>query len=216
VTNEEETFEGRREQSIVVKHYEFGKNLDTTDGWGWTPPEVVGMETIVAGDTLTVEMKGSRITGVKAPGEDWIYHDSDQTLAQQMENFKALRRQSLEEQLREHQVEWYEREQALPEDLQDRIKFFRQNGGLEFDIDGWSYELIVCELVVLYREADRNENGTPIDSEAVNEYARLHGTTGHQHETAKMMVIAQDAMTSVDFPAALRPLGATYDRPSGA
>jgi hypothetical protein len=218
------SYSNRREEEIVVKTArsytidgEAMMEITTTKGSGFAYLVQGGMESIVDGETLILETRGaSAITGLRYPGEDWFFHRSDEELETAYREMAASFRRRNEELLKESREDWAAREAALPDDLRARLEFFRERGGYEFEVEGWGYELTVCELAALYRQAGVDDEGAIIESLEVDAYAGLHGTTGNQHAVAKLIVEASnplrpDRMEPKEIPGALTPLGVARD-----
>ncbi len=213
-----ETYSDRRIETIVVKEFD-ERGLTTTDGWGWGASLAQPWaDRIQPGSALEVEQRGTMLVGMRFPGEEWLYRKSDQDLEREHAEFVANFRRRNEETLEKFREDWTRREALLPEDLRARVARFREAGGHEFEVEGWGYELIICELVVLYRRAPLDEEGRLVDTDEVNEYARVHETSGNQHGVAKLITIASAApvgsepgMAPKDIPGGLTPLGASPD-----
>lgn len=221
-------YTNRRIETIEVartRHVEYLDAPDTpyleisTKGHsGFVQPIVGGMEHILPDDVLELETRGfSLVTGLRRPGGEWFFHKSDEDLAaEQAERTASFRRQN-EERWERDREDWTAREAALPDDLRERLEFFRERGGHEFEVEGWAYELIICELAVLYRQAGVDDEGNLIDSPEVEEYAAKEGTSGNQHGMAKLLVTASNPSRGMepvppkDVPSALTPLGGTRD-----
>ena len=137
----------------------------------------------------------------------WLWHKSDQDLEGERSAFLERLNQEREQQWAENQEDWHRREALLPGPLKRRLERFRANGGHQFEIEGWGYELTVCELAVLYAASGGN------DDAKVTEYGRLHGTSGNQHGFAcalagLLLEVPNDHTADViaNAPSALTPL----------
>jgi len=70
-----------------------------------------------------------------------------------------------------------------------------------FELEGWGYELVVCELAALYAKSNC------ADDETIDSYAREQGTSGNQHGIAKSLARAHLAGASLaGTVSALSPL----------
>jgi hypothetical protein len=111
----------------------------------------------------------------------WLSRKSDEDLEREHEEMTTRFAREREAQWAEHHDDWARREQALPSPLRRRLDRFRANGGHEFEVNGWGYELIASELAVLYAASGGK------DDEAVEAFARAQGTSGNQHDFAKLL-----------------------------
>jgi hypothetical protein len=196
-----ETYTDRHVEWQTVKNIEHGA---ITGSSGWTAcasDDVVARLSV--GAEYGVETKGGpfgRICGWNIGGE-WITRKSDQQMdrehAEFLDNVKRDRRKQLDK----HRAEWIGRTENLPGWLQDRIQTFRERGRETFELEGWGYELAVCELAALYAESGGE------DSDAVNAYASEHGTSGNQHDVAKALArMHGDGQNLAGTVSALSPL----------
>ena len=210
------TYTGRRLELVTVR--EVHRTQDgalTAVTWdnGWTfagiPPE--HHHQFFEGRTLLVEtVRLTEVVGIAVGTSTWLWRKSDQDLAAEHHEFvEGLRRQN-QERWEEHHEDWARREAHLPDPLRRRLSRFRINGGHEFEIAGWGYELTVSELAVLYQASGGDE------SDDIREYAALHGTSGNQHEVAQVLargldgdIVDQDAIAN--FPSALTPITGDAD-----
>lgn len=139
---------------------------------------------------------GSRVTGLR-DAYGWLFRKSDQDLDEDhrkmVEEFDRKDRERLVVQ----RAAWTAREAALPEWARARLARFREAGGENFELKGWGYELIVCELAVLYAAGDQA---------GVDALAEREGTSGNQHDCAEALAKHGDRL-----PAALSPLTGSAD-----
>jgi hypothetical protein len=162
-----------------------GNAITGTSGWTALAPEAV-TERLNVGDPYIVETKGfNLISGWLIDGV-WYERKSDQQLQRQHDEYVERARRRDREYADAHRDEWREREAALPEWIAPRIRAFHERPEFDTEPMGWGYELVVCELAVLYsaigtsiltRDADH-------DSDEINAFARQHGTSGAQHGMA--------------------------------
>jgi hypothetical protein len=168
-----------------------GRTVRFTDGWcfGGVPEDVLPL--LTAGETYMQEtVNFSTVTGMATrfrtrSGRDevgfWLWRKSDADLARERHEMLASFAREHEERLAANREDWTRREALLPLALRRRLDRFRANGGHTFDAEGWGYELTVCELAVLYAASGQT------DDEAIDNYARQHGTSGNQHDYAKAL-----------------------------
>jgi len=197
------TYTNRREEEVVVKEVSTtGVLFDS--GWGYGPPEGVAKQ-LQVGETLTAEMRGTTITGLRR-GDTWIYRNSDEKLEMDHLELVAKFKSDREKMLEEKRQDWAEREAALMPELRERLEHFRAVG-TNFDVDGWGYELIVCELAQLYLDSDLEE--TP----EIEAYADREGTSGNQHGFAKVLAreLRDKGLLPKQIIAALAPLTGSQD-----
>lgn len=191
-------------ETAVVKRIGERGSLEAEGGWGYGGHP--SLTVLAPGDLVEVEYLGStgwggQIVGARRPGGAWLYRKSDQQLederAEMLAGFDRQRRESLAA----NRDAWTAREAALPEWLRDRLATFHERGGEKFELDGWGYELIVCELAALYA-ADETwvAAALPIedgwermrldDPEPVSVLSKQEGTSGNQHQVAQALALA--------------------------
>lgn len=188
----ERAYTGRSIEPVVIaKVHDDGQTVTWTNGWSfWGIPVEHRAHLAEGAEFLFETVQFSTATGMATmyrtrAGEpvvdEWLWHKTDAALerehAEMVAGFAAEREASL----RANQDDWLRREALLPLSLRRRLDRFHANGGHEFKASGWGYELTVCELAVLYAASEQ------LDSEAVDEYARKHGTSGNQHDYAKAL-----------------------------
>ncbi len=115
---------------------------------GWTMSSPVDSEHFVEGQPVVREMFGfDWVGGLRLPdSESWIFHRSDEHFAAADEDRKTKWDQEKRERLKTSREDWKQREAALPEWLRARLQRFHEAGGETFALDGWGYELVICEL----------------------------------------------------------------------
>lgn len=180
----EPTYTDRRTEPKTIKSVE-GGTLTFTDGWcfGGVPREVLPV--LRPGGEFLLESRGiSLVTGMATfhygdSGEPvinhWLWHKSDAELAREHTEMVASQQGEHEARLDIHREDWARREALLPEPLRRRLERFRATGGDYFEREGWAYELIVCELAVLYAASGQTE------SAEVRAYDERAGCSGNQH-----------------------------------
>lgn len=138
----------------------------------------------------------SHVTGLRDT-YGWLFRKSDQDLEEDhrkmIEEFDRQDRERLAAQ----RADWTAREAALPEWARARLARFREAGGENFELKGWGYELVVCELAVLYAAGD---------TAGVDALEEREGTSGNQHDCAEALAKHGDRL-----PAALSPLTGSAD-----
>ncbi|MEG9248033.1 hypothetical protein V6S67_08045 [Arthrobacter sp. Soc17.1.1.1] len=201
-----ETFTDRHEKLVTIEkvtHHGDGATLKMSDGWTMLSP--VDSYHYAEGRQVVREMYGFNwIGGLRLPDSDsWIFHRSDEHFAQADADRRAKWDQEKRERLAENREDWQKREDALPEWLRSRLQRFHAAGGEEFELEGWGYELAICEIAVIYAR-----NGG-VDDDEINQYGRVHGTSGNQHDCAKALAAHQDE--AARMPAGLSPLTGSAD-----
>lgn len=159
-----------------------GEAITGSSGWtAWAPDEVVAL--LHVGAEYGVETKGGpfgTICGWRI-GDRWVARKSDEDLERERQEWLDENARRKREQLAAHRSEWIGREENLPAWLQARLRTFHERGGEEFELDGWGYELAICELAALYLASGGE------DDAAINAFAREQGTSGNQHGMAKAL-----------------------------
>lgn len=200
-----ENYTDRHLKDLVVSELDVGKDGFVSVycngvGFGYVADPEKPM--LVIGDAFELETRGaSQVTGIRLNGE-WIMRKSDEDLAREHEAFRASWKEKQRRTLEANREAWTTRESVLPKWIKDRLDTFHERGGEVFELEGWGYELCIAELAVLYRESDGEE------SPSVKEYDALHGLSGHQHATARLLAKVAGDDSLAGTVAALRPLGA--------
>lgn len=179
-----ESFTNRNQTIVKVRSIDHdGTAITFTDGWSMGLPEAVRGK-LEVGDLLIMEKQGfNRITGLAKLA--WLYHDSDEKITAENEAWVAKREQEDQERLEKYRDEYTEREARLPfQALKDRLQRFRDAPGSDFELKGWGYELAICELAALYATLGGAE------TEEISNYANEYGTSGNQHDYAKVLAQA--------------------------
>lgn len=214
---EQETFTDRYLDTRTVAKIEYSADgsASITGSGGWTAGASAEVASrLTKGSEYGLETRGGPfgwICGWRINGE-WVARKSDQQMdaehAEMVAGFERDRR----EQLAQHRAEWIGREENLPGWLKERIHVFHERGGEQFELDGWGYELVVCELAALYADSGGQ------DSAAVLAFAEQHGTSGNQHDCAKALARRHGSGDSLaGTGAALSPLtGSAFYEAVGA
>ncbi len=171
----------------VVTVTKVGENSITyNSGRSFNPPTEhfhrfhVGLRVMV--ETVNFSMvTGMALVDANDQPAEWLWLKTSEELDREHEEMVAGFKRDRLARLEANREAWARREAALPHPLRRRLERFRQNGGDDFDSEGWGYELVVCELAVLYHETGGE------DSERVMAFARAQGTSGNQHDYAKAL-----------------------------
>ncbi|AMS03136.1 hypothetical protein BJD61_gp57 [Gordonia phage Obliviate] len=183
--------------------YEFS----TTDHTGFIRSKTDIGEPFAPGDRFALEtVQFSRITGLMDSDGVWRFRMTDEDLAaesrRQHENFERRTR----EQLDAHREEWTALEAGLPDWIRARLNNFRARAGTErFELKGWGYELAIAQLAVAYAEGNEAE---------VDRIAEVYGTSGNQHDMAKLLAQLHTEGRDADIAnsvSALAPLTGSAD-----
>lgn len=150
------------------------------------------------GDELSLETIGySLVVGLRDK-DGWLFRQSDQQLDDERTAQQAKWEQNRIDTLAKGRETWQAIEDALPAWLKVRIDRFHNAAGETFELDGWGYELIVCQLAELYL-AD--------DQDAIKALDAKSGCSGNQHTVAKLLVRMHRQGESVEpVPSALTPI----------
>ena len=177
-------FTGRHEEETTVRKASDGGWVTGENGWGFFPPAEY-LVRFQPGVAYVLETRNlSVVTGCRIDGE-WLWRRSDEWLDDDHRVTVAGLNAEKAERLRDQREDWEAREAKLPAWLRSRIELFRHRAGERFELDGWAYELTVAELAVLYDESGLAE------SAAVTAYGREHGTSGNQHDIARLLAGAR-------------------------
>ena len=182
---------------------------------GWSMPKHIFPEDVAVGQRYIVQtVRGSPPCAVFRA----TYYQSDEELEQQHQDYVSNWQKEKQATLEKHREEWTRREADLLPELRSRLENFREKSGGAFDVEGWGYELCVCELAQIYLNG-LQRFGKIQEDEHVAAYGAEHGTSGSQHEYAKAL-----AKVLLDRPeevgqtiSALAPLGSGpyYDAKKG-
>lgn len=187
----EARFTNRFIETKVIKSITRTGTIRFDDGWcfGGAPEHV--LEQLTAGGSYLVESQNfSMITGIATYfvttqnyicADQWLWHKSDAQLHAERSEWLMANRLRDEKILEDNREDWTRREAALPLALRRRLERFRANGGHEFELNGWGYELVVCELAELYSHTGGK------DDDAIETFASKQGTSGNQHDYAKAL-----------------------------
>lgn len=201
-------------RSIVSKDGTF-LTLTWSNGWSFGGCPVEHAPALPVGATVDVEtVNFSTVTGIRT-GRRWLYRKSDQDLEAEHRALVARIADDHHAQLERNRDDWQQRQEALPDALRTRLEHFHGRGGDHFRVNGWGYELTVCELAALYLAA-ATENGVPDTTPEIDAYASKHGTSGNQHSCARGIALRLGLGVTIDVvPAALAPLTGDPDYSKG-
>lgn len=181
----------RDTEVVTVKKVSDGGTVTWTNGWSFGGVPAEHRPLLIVGAEFLLESVGfSSITGMatiyrtrdgQAVVDRWLWHHTDADREREHAEFVAAMNAEREESWQRNQLDWHQREAKLPSALRRRLDRFRINGGHDFEISGWGYELVISELAVLYAASGQQ------DTEAIDAYARNEGTSGNQHDCAKAL-----------------------------
>lgn len=151
------------------------------------------------GGEYTLECKGfNSIAGLLENG-NYLFRRTDEYFTRQHEEFQADHARRQRENLEKNRDDYRRRENLLSSPWKSRLARFHEDP--TFELEGWGYELVICELGQLMASGDE---------EAVQAYADREGVSGNQYGCAKALA---ERLNREDFhrvPAGLAPLGATW------
>lgn len=210
------TFDARRRalDTYTVKELTFGETgsatVLTTDSTGFGVSAATAAFLNVGREFELETVNFSLITGIRVDGQ-WVMRKSDQDLDEEHRALVERINRDRAERLEKNRENWQKRQDALPDWIRTRIEGFHQTGGEGFALDGWGYELTICELAVLYLASGLEDDDT-IDS-----FAHQHGTSGNQQDFAKALARHHDEDLSGTV-SALSPItgDADYSKVVGA
>lgn len=176
----------RRREAVTIEQVT-DSTITYDGGWTFAPP-AEHMPRFRAGQRIVVEtVLATQVTGMAlVDGRDqpteWLWLKTSEQLDRERDEWLAESDRKRRERVDANRADWERREAALPSPLRRRLERFRANAAAaQFDASGWGYELVVCELAVLYA-ASAGE-----DSPDVNAFASEHGTSGNQHGYARAL-----------------------------
>lgn len=177
-----------------------------TDSWGFVRSKSDLGRELRAGDTFVLETVNiSMITGMQMAGV-WLFHLTDEDLAQQAREQSAAFERQLSEELDRNHRKYAKWEAELPGWLRARIERFHAAAGDKFKREGWGYELVICRLAELL------EQGREPDADAL---ASELGATGNQWGCAKAIAEGRKGIlgdtVAVTLPAGLAPITGSAD-----
>lgn len=199
----DETYTDRSHEVIIIKKLEASSRKEdfcfvtTTSSTGFGLP--LGMGALCVGSEYTLECRGfNHIAGLIEDGK-YLFRHTDQHFEREHEEFVADIARERREGLEKNQYDYQRRENLLSSPWKNRLTRFHLDP--TFKLEGWGYELVICELGQLMAAGDQ---------EAVDAYAKREGVSGNQYDFAKALA---NRLGTTDFdrtPAGLSPLGATW------
>jgi hypothetical protein len=198
----------RMDDFIVERVDDHGDSLTLTStdhsGFALLSKASLGRE-IAPGEHLRLEtVNGSQISGLR-DANDWLFHMSNQELADQARKFSEDLHRKHVERLEANRKRYRQWESELPEWLQARIRRFREAGGEHFLLTGWGYELIICQLADLF---DRDLHA---EAEKLSEE---QGASCNQLDCAKLLARGRREMgdeVALVVPAGTSPITGSAD-----
>lgn len=182
------TFTQRRLEKITIKNVGEG-SITSTDHTGFSIPTYVA-PLLKAGDVLYVELhKFNHIGGLMLEEGEFLFHRSDEYFTNQLEKYLADSKRRGEERYEANKADYIKRTKELPERYSNRLNRFLNDpeSAERFRKEpmGWGYELIICELAVLYEKYGIGSGKWDDEPKEVIDFAKKHGTSGTQHDVAR-------------------------------
>lgn len=197
----------RIEEFVVEKATDRGDSIEIKMSTGWTfirSKDDLGRD-IRVGETLWQEtIQLTRITGLR-DANGWLFHLSNEDLAREAREFSENMHRKDVERLEANRKKYWQWEQDLPDWLRARIQRFRDAAGEKFLLEGWGYELVICQLAALFDAGD--EAGAEKLSEE-------QGCSGNQWDCAKALAAGRKQHGddfAVAVPAGLSPITGSAD-----
>lgn len=181
---------GRKLTLHTVEENNDGSIL-TVGGTGFSTKSEAVLDLLQPGVDFELETIGfSQITGFKIEG-DWIERKADADLKREHEEMVAGFKEKNLKRLEQNREDWTRREAELPQWLRDRLEHFHATGKENFEIEGWGYELVACEIAALIDSTMPDLTKQPVeDSAAVAAYCSEQGVSGNQYGIARALVVA--------------------------
>lgn len=182
-------------------------DVSSSDGWHFGfPLDRLARPVEVGGSYQLETVRFSFVVGCR-DAAGWLYRLTDDEIRQQDQDRSDAYERDKRERYERNRGEWAQREEHLPTWAQQRLHRFRTAAGAEkFGLEGWGYELLVCELAAAYA----------VDDEArAEQLCRDEGASGNQDDCARALARLvkegreHDAAHGV--PAALSPLTGSAD-----
>lgn len=198
----DETYTDRRHERVRLEKITRGDGdyctVQWANSWGCGLP--LNASALRVGQSYTLETKGfNNVAGLADPQTDeYLFRRSDQYFEEEHRKFVEELNASREKELREHREEYQAREDALPEPFRSRMRKFHEKPA--FELEGWGYELIICELAVVMMD-------NPHDDGPADDFASKHGMSGNQFGCARALASYTKATGDVEnVPSGLAPL----------
>lgn len=175
----------------------------TTERSGFGLPVDKLARPLAVGGSYTLEcVRATEVVGV-ADALGWLYRLTDEDIERRDREMVQRFEREKRERYEASRQEWERRSAALPHWLQARLRRFHDAAGERFALDGWGYELAVCELAWAYSDDDQ-QRVDRIDAE--------RGCSGNQHDCARYLArVHREGGDAAAVPAALAPLTGSVD-----
>jgi hypothetical protein len=198
----------RRLEEFTVKSVkDHGDSLEIHMSTGWTfvrSKADLGRD-ITVGETLWQEtIQLTRITGLR-DANGWLFRLTNEDLAREAREFSENMHRKDVVRLEQNRKKYAAWEADLPDWLQARIRRFRDAGGEKFLLEGWGYELIICQLADLF---DRGLD------DAADQLANDQGASGNQWDCAKLLARGRNEMgdeVGLLVPSGISPITGSAD-----
>lgn len=189
-------FTNRRLELFKVKN--LGEGSVTTmasSGFG-VPPYVIPM--LEVGREYYLELYNfNDIGGIMTMDKEYLFHRSDMYFEERLEKFIAENKRKGEERYLANKADYIKRTKELPERYRNRLNRFlddpKSAESFRKEPMGWGYELIICELAVLYEKYPNKRGSWDDEHEEIKAFAHKHGTSGTQHDVARSWANNPDA-----------------------
>lgn len=200
----DETYTDRSHEQVVLGKLTPSVKEDNyctvqwTNSWGCGIP--LNASALRVGNTYTLETKGmNHVAGLIDETGEYLFRRSDQYFDEQHRKFVEDLNIKRQKELDENREKYQAREDALPEPFRSRMKKFHFKPA--FELEGWGYELIICELAVVML------NNPGEDEKAAHDFASEHGMSGNQYGCARALATNAKMMGNVNnVPSGLAPL----------
>ncbi|OCH80976.1 hypothetical protein [Gordonia sp. UCD-TK1] len=164
-------------------------------------------EPFAPGDVFELEtVNFSLITGLRDASGRWRFRMTNEQLAEQSRQQSQDFHNRKVVELEKHKAEWWAIEEALPDWLRARINRFRDAAGEQFLLDGWGYELAICQLAEAYASGDQAR---------VDVLDEQLGASGNQHDCARLLAElhrrGHSPQEIAQVPAGLAPITGSAD-----
>jgi hypothetical protein len=190
---------------VSVHESEYGWTLGLADSTGFAiKRERCGHWTPKVGDVVQTEcVQLSLIVGVRVNGR-WVYRWTDEEVEADRAAWREAMTKEKAERLERERYELSQREAALPDWAMRRMRRFHDAGGHAFELDGWGYELHICELAAAMVANDAKAIQRHEEQASGNTYACAQ-------MLAKMVKEGREDEAATGVPAGLAPLTGSVD-----
>lgn len=199
---DEPNYTNRALEILTIK--ELGEGSVISTGGSGFGLEKEYLDQLTEGKTYLLECRNfNNIAGiVDLETSEYLFRRTDEYFEEQHRKFVedlAIERRA---ELEKKRNDWQSRQDALPSPFRERLEMFHERSGDQFRLEGWGYELVICELATMYA-------GNASEKE-IDEYAHREGTSGNQHGTAKFLAQHKDNPDFLRAPAGLAPLRGNF------